>query len=115
MLFSRYLKEKDFYLRQKNFVFDLYSKEIIFCLKGRRSIELPEIALLKRFVVVIYLFSAPISLCPCFSIAATNLLNRSRFSISVSDVDSNFSLRLEGCEAEGQNDEWWVVLQVSNL
>ena len=57
MLLSRYLKEKDLYLRQKNFVFDLYSKEIIFCLKGRRSIELPEIALLKRFVIVIYLFT----------------------------------------------------------
>ena len=85
------------------------------CLKGRRSIELPEIALLERFVIVIYLFSVPISLCRRFSIAKTNPLNRSVFSISVSDVDSNFSLRFEDSEAEGENDEWWVVLQVSNL
>jgi len=28
-----------------------------------------------------------------------------------SDVDSNFSLRLEDNE-EGENDEWWIVLQV---
>ena len=86
----------------------------MFCLKGCRSIELPEIALLERYVIVIYLFSVPISLCRRFSIAKTNLLNRSVFSISVSDVDSNFSLRLEDSE-EGENDEWWVVLQVSNL
>ena len=90
------------------------SEEIMFCLKGRRSIELPEIALLERFVIVIYLFSVPISLCRRFLIAKTNLLNRSVFSISVSDVDSNFSLRLEDSE-EGESDEWWVVLQVSNL
>ena len=62
----------------------------MFCLKGRRSIELPEIALLERFVIVIYVFSIPISLCRCFSIARTNPLNRSVFSISVSYVDSNF-------------------------
>ena len=85
------------------------------CLKGRRSIELPEIALLERFVIVIYLFSITISLCRRFSIATTNLLNRSIFSISVSVVDLNFSLRLEDSEAEGDNDEWWVVLQVGNL
>ena len=84
----------------------------MFCLKGRRNIELPEIALLS---VIIYLFSLPISLCHRFSIATTNLLNRSVISISVSDVDSNFSLRLEDSEAEGENDEWWVVLKVSNL
>ena len=76
----------------------------MFCLKGRRRIELPEIALLERSVIVIYLFSVPISLCRRFSIATTNLLNRSVFSISVSDVDSNFSLRLEDSEAEGEND-----------
>ena len=87
----------------------------MFCLKGRRSVELPEIALLEQFVIVIYVFSVPISLCRCFSIATTNPLNRSVFSISVSDVDSNFSLRLEEREAERDNDEWWVVLQVSNL
>ena len=86
----------------------------MFYLRGRRSIELPEIALLERFVIVIYLFSVPISLCRRFSIATTNLLNRSVFSIYVSDVDSNFSLRLEDSE-EGENDEWWIVLQVSNL
>ena len=86
----------------------------MFCLKGRQSIELPEIALLERFVIVIYLFSVPISLCRRFSIAKTILLNRSVFSITVSDVDSNFSLRLEDSEAEGENDVWWVVL-VSNL
>ena len=86
----------------------------MFCLKGRRRIELPEIALLERSVIVIYLFSVPISLCRRFSIAKTNLLNRSVFFISVSDVELNFSLRLEGSE-EGENDEWWVVLQVSNL
>ena len=90
------------------------SKENMFCLKGRRSIELPEIALLERSVIVIYLFSVPISLCRRFSIATTNLLNRSVFSIYVSDVDSNFSLRLEDSEEE-ENDEWWTVLQVSNL
>ena len=72
-------------------------------------------ALLERFVIVIYLFSVPISLCHRFSIATTNLLNRSVFSISVSDVDSDFSLRLEDSEAEGENDEWWVVLQVGTL
>ena len=87
----------------------------MFCLNGHRSIELPEVALLERSVIVIYLFSVPISLCRRFSIATTNLLNRSVFYISVSDVDSNFSLRLEDSEAEGENDEWWVVLQVSNL
>ena len=86
----------------------------MFCLKGRRSIELPEIALLERSVIVIYLFSVPISLCRRFSIATTNLLNRSVFSIYVGDVDSNFSLWLEDNE-EGENDEWWIVLQVSNL
>ena len=86
----------------------------MFCLKGRRSIELPEIALLERSVIVIYLFSVPISLCRRFSIATTNLLNRSVFSIYVSDVDSNSSLRLEDSE-EGENDEWCIVLQVSNL
>ena len=66
-------------------------------------------------LLVIYLFSVPISLCRRFLIATTNLLHRSVFFISVSDVDSNFSLRLEDSEAEGENDEWWVVLQVSNL
>ena len=76
----------------------------MFCLKLRRSIELPEIALLERSVIVIYLFSVPISLCRRFSIATTNLLNRSVFSISVSDVDSNFSLRFEDNE-EGENRE----------
>ena len=86
----------------------------MFCLKGRRSIELPEDALLERSVIVIYFFPVPISLCRHFLIATTNLLNRSVFSISVTDVDSNISLRLEDSEAE-ENDEWWVVLQVSNL
>ena len=76
---------------------------------------LPEIALLERFVIVIYLFSVPISLCRRFSIGTTNLLKRSVFSISVSDVDSDFSLRLEDSEAEEENDEWWVVLQVGIL
>ena len=81
------------------------SKEIRFCLKGRRRFELTEIALLERSVIVIYLFSVPILLCRRFSVAKTNLLNRSVFFISVSDVDSNFSLRLEDSE-EGENDEW---------
>ena len=92
----------------------------MFCLKGRRSIKLPEIALLERSVICyllicfFYLLSVPISLCRRFSIGTSNLLNRSVFSISVSDVDSNFSLRPEDSE-EGENDEWWVVLQVSDL
>ncbi|XP_067040491.1 uncharacterized protein [Acropora muricata] len=30
-------------------------------------------------------------------------------------VDLNFSLRLEDSEAEGDNDEWWVVLQLPYL
>ena len=68
-----------------------------------------------RSVIVIYLFSVPISLCRRFSIATTNLLNRSVFSISVSDVDSDFSLRRQDSEAEEENDEWWVVLQVRIL
>ena len=46
-----------------------------------------------------------------FQIGKTNLLNRSVVSFSVSDVDSNFSLRFEDSEAKGENDEWWVVLQ----
>ena len=37
------------------------------------------------------------------------------FSTSVSDVDSVFSLRLEDSEAEEENGEWWVVLQVGIL
>ena len=37
------------------------------------------------------------------------------FSISVSDVDADSSLQFEGSEAEGKNDEWWVVLQVGIL
>jgi len=64
---------------------------------------------------LLFIYSVPISPSRRFSIATTNLLNRSVFSISVSDVDSNFSLQLEDSEAEGENDEWWVVLQVSNL
>ena len=64
---------------------------------------------------LLFIYSVPISLPRRFSIATTNLLNRSVFSIPVSDVDSNFSLQLEDSEAEGENDEWWVVLQVSNL
>ena len=87
----------------------------MFCLKGRRSIDLPEIALLELFVIVIYLFSITISLCRRFIISTTNLLNRSVFSISATDVDLNFSLRLKDSETEGDNDEWWVVLEVSNL
>ena len=78
----------------------------MFCLKGRRCIELPEIALLERFVII-YLFSVPISLCRRFSITPSYLLNRSVFSISVSDVDSDFSLRHEDLEAEEENFEWW--------
>ena len=80
------------------------AKRSCFVSKGRRSIELPEIALLERFVIVIYLL--PISHCRRFSIATTNLFNRSVFSISVSDVDSDFSWRLEDNEREGENDEW---------
>ena len=91
------------------------AKRSCFVSKGRRSIELPEIALLERSVIVIHLYSVPISLCRRFSIATTNLMNRSVFSISVSDVDSDFSLRLEDSEAEEENDEWWVVLQVGIL
>ena len=91
------------------------AKRSCFVWKGRRSIELPEIALLGRFDIVIYLFSVPISLYRRFSIATTNLLNRSVFCISVSDVDSDFSLRLEDSEAEEENDQWWVVLQVGIL
>ena len=79
----------------------------MFCLKGRRSIKLPEIVLLERVVIVIYFFSVPISLCRHFSIAKSNLLNRSVFSISVSDVDSNFSLRLEYSEAEKMMNGGW--------
>ena len=66
------------------------AKRSCFVSKGRQSIELPEIALLERFVIVIYLFSIPLSLCRRFSIATTNLLNKSVFSISVRDVDSDF-------------------------
>ena len=64
---------------------------------------------------LLFTYSVRISLSRRFSIAKTTLLNRSVFSISVSDVDSNFSLRLEDSETEGENDEWWVVLQVSNV
>ena len=81
----------------------------MFCPKGRRRIELPEVALLERIVIVICLFSVPISLYRRFSIATSYLLNRSVFSISLSDVDSDFSLRYEDIEAVEENDEWWVV------
>ena len=64
---------------------------------------------------LLFTYSVWISLSRHFSIAKTDLLNRSVFSISVSDVHSNFSLRPEDSETEGENDEWWVVLQVSNL
>ena len=50
-----------------------------------------------------------------FSIGTTNLLKKSVFSISVGDVDSDISLRLEDSEAEEENDEWWVVIQVGIL
>ena len=83
----------------------------MFCLKGRRRIELPEIALLVRIVIVICLFSVPISLYRRFSIATSYLLNRSVFSISLSDVDSDFSQRHEDIEAVEENDGWcyrWV-------
>ena len=63
---------------------------------------------------LLFTYSVRISLSRRFSIAKTNLLNRSVFSISVSDVDSNFLLRLEDNETEGKNDKWLVVLQVSN-
>ena len=76
------------------------AKRSCFVSKGRRSIELPEIALLERFVIVIYLFYVQVSLCRRFSIATTNLLHRSVFSISVSDIDSDFSWRLEDSEGE---------------
>ena len=46
-----------------------------------------------------------ISLCRRFSIATSYLLNRSVFSISLSDVDSDFSLRYEDIEAVEENDE----------
>ena len=82
------------------------AKRSCFASKGRRSVDLPEIALLLRLVIVIYLFYVSISLCRRFSVATTNLLNRSVFSISVSDVDSDFSWRLEDNEGEGENDEW---------
>ena len=48
-----------------------------------------------------------------FSIATTNQLNRSVFSISVSDVDLDFSLRLKNSEVEEENGVWssgWVFL-----
>ena len=72
-------------------------------------------ALLEQFPIFIYLLSVAISLFSRFSVATTNLLNRSVFSISVNDVDSDFSLRPEDSEAEEGNDEWWVVLQVGIL
>ena len=37
--------------------------------------------------------------------ATTNLLNRSVIFVSISDVDSVFSVRLEDSEAEVENDE----------
>ena len=37
------------------------------------------------------------------------------FSNSVSNVDSDFSLRLQDSKAEEENDEWWVVVQVGIL
>ena len=80
------------------------TKRSCFVSKGRQSIELPEIELLERFAIVIYLFSVPLSLCRRFSIAKTNLLNRAEFSISVNYVDSDFWLQLEDSEAEEEND-----------
>ena len=65
-------------------------------------------------LTLLLVFCPDFALSP-FSIATTNRLNRSVFSISVSDVDSHFSLRLEDSEAEGENHEWWVVLQVGIL
>ena len=52
-------------------------------------------ALLEGFVIVIYLFSVAISLCRRFSVATSNLWNRSVFSISVSNIDSHFSLQVK--------------------
>ena len=93
-----------------SFLISRAKRSCCFVWKARRSIESPEIALLERFVI----FCSDFALSP-FSIATTNLLNRSVFSISVSDVDSDYSLRLEDSEAEGENDEWSVVLQVGIL
>ena len=90
------------------------AKRSCFVWKGRQNIELPEIALLER-LSLLFIYSVPISLSRRFSIATTNLLNRSVFFTSVSDVDSVFSLRLEDSEAEEENGEWWVVLQVGIL
>ena len=80
----------------------------MFSLEGRRSIKLPEIALLEQSVIVICLFSVPISLCRLILITTNNLLNRSVFSISVSDVDSNISLALETVKQKKRmmNGEW---------
>ena len=59
-----------------------------------------------RAICHCYIFYfVPISLSYRFSIATTNLLNRSMFFISISDVDSVFSLRLEDSEVKVDNDE----------
>ena len=54
---------------------------------------------------LLFIHSVPISFSGRFSIATTNVSNTSVFSISISNVDSGFSLRLEDSEAEVENDE----------
>ena len=80
----------------------------MFCLKGRR-VRVSSYRKLRC--------SSDLSLLLCrrFSIATSYLLNRSVFSISVSDVDSDFSLRHGDIEAVEENDEWWVALQLGIL
>ena len=61
------------------------------CLKGRISIELPEITRYSSDLSLLFAYF----LSPFRFVATTNRLNRSMFSIPVSDVDSKFSLGLK--------------------
>ena len=108
------MSKVDSCLRQKNIVFDLFEQIDHVLFERTPKFRVTGNCVTRVICRCYLLISVPISLCRRFSFATTNLLNRSVFSISVSDVDSNFSLRLEDSE-EGENDEWWVVLQVSNL
>ena len=114
------------------------AKRVGFLGKGRRSIELPEIALLERFIIK-HLMTSPtgnsefyfpenpnvprgevscLKQFSCHDCENNYLLDTAGKQICrgfKSARSSVFSLRLDDSEAEVENDEGWVVLQVGIL